>query len=431
MSNEVSIQTPPQSAIDLHDPKLYLNRELSWLEFNSRVLEEAEDQSLPLLERVKFLAIFFSNLDEFFMVRISGLREQVTSGVVDSAPDGMAPSDQINAVREKLLKQLARVNKCWEKDLFDKLQDANIRLFTYDQLSKEQRETLRLYFSQEIFPALTPLAFDPSHPFPHISNLTLNLAVVAQDPEHGECFARVKVPNNFPRLMRIPQAEAPKKQKKDQNLEETLSYNYVWLEDIITANLDLLFPGLTIQASYPFRITRDADLAIEEDEAADLLSTIEEQVDMRHFGSVVRMELDQHTPDHIRNILVRNLKLAPYQVFTYNFPLGLSNLMELQQIDTPELKFPPFLHSIPDRLATRESMFSAIAQEDQLLFHPYDNFLPVVDFVREAANDPHVLAIKQTLYRVGSNSAIVEALMEARGKRETSRGTLRITSPIR
>ena len=400
--------------IDLHDPKLYLNRELSWLEFNSRVLEEAEDQSQPLLERLKFLAIFFSNLDEFFMVRISGLREQVTSGVIESAPDGMAPSDQLSAVREKLLKQLVRVTKCWEKDLFDKLEDANIRLFTYDQLSSEQRDTLRQYFSQEIFPALTPLAFDPSHPFPHISNLTLNLAVVANDPERGECFARVKVPNNFPRLIRIPQIEAPKKQKKGQAPEDPVYYHYVWLEDIITANLDLLFPGLTIQASYPFRITRDADLAIEEDEAADLLSTIEEQVDMRHFGSVVRMELDQHTPDHIRNILVRNLKLAPYQVFTYNFPLGLSNLMELQQIDSPELKFPPFLHSIPDRLANRESMFSAIRQEDQLLFHPYDNFLPVVDFVREAANDPHVLAIKQTLYRVGSNSAIVEALMEAR-----------------
>ncbi|MCA9471479.1 MAG: polyphosphate kinase 1 [Nitrospirales bacterium] len=414
MSNDTSIQDSSRPTIDLHDPKLYLNRELSWLEFNSRVLEEAEDQSLPLLERVKFLAIFFSNLDEFFMVRISGLREQVTSGVVETAPDGMAPSDQLNAVREKLLKQLARVTKCWEKDLFDKLQDANIRLFAYDQLSSEQRETLRQYFSQEIFPALTPLAFDPSHPFPHISNLTLNLAVVAQDPERGECFARVKVPNNFPRLIRIPQAERPKKTKKGQSPDDTAPYQYVWLEDIITANLDLLFPGLTIEASYQFRITRDADLAIEEDEAADLLSTIEEQVDMRHFGSVVRMELAQHTPDHIRNILVRNLKLAPYQVFTYDFPLGMSNLMELQQIDRSELKFPIFLHSISDRLANRESMFSAIQQEDQLLFHPYDNFLPVVDFVREAANDPHVLAIKQTLYRVGSNSAIVEALMEAR-----------------
>ncbi len=400
--------------IDLHDPKLYLNRELSWLEFNGRVLEEAEDQSQPLLERAKFLAIFFSNLDEFFMVRISGLREQVTSGVIESAPDGMAPSDQLSVVREKLLGQLRRVTKCWEKDLFDKLHDANIRLFTYDQLSPSQRETLRQYFSQEIFPALTPLAFDPSHPFPHISNLTLNLAVVAHDPERGECFARVKVPNNFSRLIRIPQTEFPAKQEKDKPLTDEVHHHFVWLEDIITANLDLLFPGLTIQASYPFRITRDADLAIEEDEAADLLSTIEEQVDLRHFGSVVRMELDQHTPDHIRDILVRNLNLAPYQVFTYDFPLGLSSLMELLQIDSPELKFPPYLHSIPERLANRDSMFSAIRQEDQLLFHPYDNFLPVVDFVREAANDPHVIAIKQTLYRVGSNPSIVESLMEAR-----------------
>ncbi|MGB0910211.1 MAG: polyphosphate kinase 1 [Nitrospirales bacterium] len=400
--------------IDLHDPKLYLNRELSWLEFNSRVLEEAEDQRQPILERAKFLAIFFSNLDEFFMVRISGLREQVTSGVLESAPDGMAPSDQLSAVRQKLLGQLLRVTKCWEKDLFDKLHDANIRLFTYSQLSSAQRETLREYFSQEIFPALTPLAFDPSHPFPHISNLTLNLAVVAHDPERGECFARVKVPNNFPRLILIPENTLPSIHKKHEGPPTQVNQHFVWLEDIITANLDLLFPGLTIQASYPFRITRDADLAIEEDEAADLLSTIEEQVDLRHFGSVVRMELDQHTPDHIRDILVRNLNLAPYQVFTYKFPLGLSCLMELLQIDNPDLKFPPYMHSIPERLANRETMFSAIRQEDHLLFHPYDNFLPVVDFVREAANDPNVLAIKQTLYRVGSNSSIVEALMEAR-----------------
>ena len=368
--------------IDLQDPKLYLNRELSWLEFNSRVLEEAEDQTQPLLERAKFLAIFFSNLDEFFMVRISGLREQVMSGILESAPDGMAPSEQLSAVRQKLLGQLARVSKCWGKDLFDKLHDANICIFTYEQLTSAQRDTLRQYFSQEIFPALTPLAFDPSHPFPHISNLTLNLAVVAHDPERGECFARVKVPNNFPRLIKIPDHETPTKKQKGKNPTPLNGYHFVWLEDIITANLDLLFPGLTIQASYLFRITRDADLAIEEDEAADLLSTIEEQVDLRHFGSVVRMELDQHTPDHIRNILVRNLNLAPYQVFTYQFPLGLSNLMELLQIDEPELKFLPYLHSIPERLANRDNIFSAIQQEDHLLFHPYDNFLPIVDFVR-------------------------------------------------
>ena len=348
------------------------------------------------------------------MVRISGLREQVTSGILESAPDGMAPSEQLSAVRQKLLGPLARVSKCWGKDLFDKLHDANICIFTYEQLTSAQRDTLRQYFSQEIFPALTPLAFDPSHPFPHISNLTLNLAVVAHDPERGECFARVKVPNNFPRLIKIPDHETPTKKQKGKNPTPLNGYHFVWLEDIITANLDLLFPGLTIQASYLFRITRDADLAIEEDEAADLLSTIEEQVDLRHFGSVVRMELDQHTPDHIRNILVRNLNLAPYQVFTYQFPLGLSNLMELLQIDEPELKFLPYLHSIPERLANRDNIFSAIQQEDHLLFHPYDNFLPIVDFVREAANDPHVLAIKQTLYRVGSNSAIVEALTEAR-----------------
>ncbi len=399
--------------VDLDTPSLYINRELSWLQFNARVLEEAEDVGQPLLERIKYLSIFSSNLDEFFMIRISGLREQLTGGVLEAPPDGMTPSEQISAVRQELIGQLTRFSRCWQHDILPKLELAGIHILRYNQLQPKQQQLLRRYFSQEIFPTLTPLAFDPAHPFPHISNLSFNLAVVAKDPERGECFARVKIPDTFPRLLRIPNEDRVT-DSEQLGLTELAENNFVWLEEVVAANIGLLFPGLKILASYPFRITRDADFEIEEDEAGDLLETIEEQIDQRHFGSVVRLEIDQSTPDSIREVLVRNLNLAPYQVYTQDLPLGLSNLMELTKIERPDLKFPPFLPATPDILQKSESLFSIIRREEILLYHPYDNFMPVVDFLREAASDSNVLAIKQTLYRVGSNSAIVDALMEAR-----------------
>ena len=416
MTNQTKPEPPnfPEVIHNLDDPKLYLNRELSWLEFNKRVLEEAEDPSHPLLERVKFLSIFFNNLDEFFMIRISGLREQLSSGVLEAALDGMSPSDQLGQIREALLKSFARVSRCWQDDLFTRLVDAGIRILPYQDLKPKQRSLLRRYFRKEIFPALTPLAFDPSHPFPHISNLTVNLAVVAHDPDRGECFARIKVPSLFPRLIRIPDESQVSDDEQMGLATGAESTNFVWLEDIIAANLDLLFPGLTIQASYYFRITRDADFEIEEDEAGDLLAAIEEQIDLRQFGSVVRLELDRHMPDSIKDILVRNLNLAPYQVYTYDFRLGLSNLLELTSIDRPDLKFSPHYPNILHDPTSKESLFALIKREDIFLHHPYDSFSPVVDFIRQAALDPHVLAIKQTLYRVGINSPVVDALMEAR-----------------
>nr|MBA3611340.1 polyphosphate kinase [Nitrospirales bacterium] len=416
MTNQTKPQAPntPEVIDNLDDPKLYLNRELSWLEFNKRVLEEAEDPSHPLLERVKFLSIFFNNLDEFFMIRISGLREQLSSGVLEAALDGMSPSDQLGQIRDALLQSFSRITQCWQDDLLTRLTEAHIRILAYQDLKPKQRSLLRRYFRKEIFPALTPLAFDPSHPFPHISNLTVNLAVVAHDPERGECFARIKVPSLFPRLIRIPDESQVSDDEQMGLATGAESTNFVWLEDIIAANLDLLFPGLTIQASYYFRITRDADFEIEEDEAGDLLAAIEEQIDLRQFGSVVRLELDRHMPDSIKDILVRNLNLAPYQVYTYDFRLGLSNLLELTSIDRPDLKFSPHYPNILHDPTSKESLFSLIKREDIFLHHPYDSFSPVVDFIRQAALDPHVLAIKQTLYRVGINSPVVDALMEAR-----------------
>ncbi|GKS58481.1 polyphosphate kinase 1 [Nitrospira sp.] len=401
----------PSPVTDLGDASLYLNRELSWLEFNRRVLEEAERSTHPLLERAKFLGIYFNNLDEFFMIRVSGLREQLARGIVETPPDGMTPADQLTAIGRILQEQYQRVHDLWVYQITPALRDAGIHILDYARLTQSQHDALREYFEHEIFPTLTPLAFDPAHPFPHISNLSLNLAVVANDPEKGTCFARIKVPDLFPRLVAVPASEAG--QRPARTGDEVRVIEFVWLEDLIAANLDLLLPGLSIEAWYPFRITRDADLAIEEDEAADLLSTIEEHVDLRHFGSVVRLEVAQEAPGTIRELLTRNLQLVPSQVQASTVRLGMADLLQLMKIDRPELKNPPFQPTLSDLFGKRTA-FEIIRRGDLLLYHPYHSFTPVVDFIRQAASDPRVLAIKQTLYRVGVNSPIVDALVEAR-----------------
>jgi polyphosphate kinase len=399
--------------VDLNDPGLYINRELSWVRFNERVLEEARDRTLPLLERVKFLSIFANNLDEFFMIRVPGLRRQVTGGVMEAPPDNLTPSQQLASIRELLSLQLGQQADVWNNDLLPELHRSGINVTTYDSLQPKQKALLRRYFAEQIFPVLTPLAFDPAHPFPHISNLSLNLAVVVSDPRHGERFARVKVADTLPRFVPVPD-EANVDRYEALGLTEIMATTFVWAEEVISANLDMLFPGLAVEASYVFRVTRDADLEIKDDEASDLLTDIEEQVEMRHWGSVVRLEMDQRAPDRIRDLLLRNLDLPAYQVYMFAEPLRFADLMELTRIDRPDLKYPPFLPAVPPAMAKGENLFELIRGHDQLLYHPYDSFLPVVDFVREAAADPNVLAIKQTLYRVGSNSPIVEALTEAR-----------------
>lgn len=392
----------------------YFNRELSWLEFNRRVLEEALDQDAPLLERAKFLSIFGSNLDEFFMVRVSGLRSQLEAGTVAAPPDGMTPAEQLAAIHERLLPMLERQSRCWLDDVAPKLREAGIKILDYGELKSKQRKLLRRHFKSEIYPALTPLAFDPGHPFPHISNLSINLAVEVHDKNHGTRFARVKVPQIFGRLVRIP-SEAKAGEYGRLGLHKSESANFVWLEQVVAANLDLLFPGLEIVAAYPFRVTRDADFEIEEDEGADLMEAMQEVVGQRHFGSVVRLEVDRRMPRKVRKILTANLGgLAPYQIYEEKGPLGLAALMELTAVDRPDLKDTPFLPVVAPSLADEESVFSTLRQRDVLLHHPYDSFYPVVDFVREAAEDPDVVAIKITLYRVGPNSPIVAALRNAR-----------------
>jgi polyphosphate kinase len=405
-------ETNPDT-VDLDDRRLFINRELSWIKFNQRVMEEVMDERHPLLERVKFLSIFASNLDEFFMIRVSGLRRQLAANVVETPPDGMSPAEQLMAIRQALQSMLEQHAASWNQDIKPKLSNEGIQVLGYDELKNKQRKLLRRYFEREIFPALTPLAFDPGHPFPHISNLSLNLAVVLNDPRLGERFARLKVPALFPRLIRIP-SEEKAESYESLGLVEDMSTNFVWLEEVVAANLDMLFPGMEIVAAYPFRVTRDADPEIEEDEAADLLSAIQESVHRRQFGSAVRLQVDDLMPGRIRDILVSNLGLAPYQVYTRDTPLGMADLIELTYVNRPELKDVPFQPAVPTVFTPEESIFSVIGRQDVVLYHPYDSFAPVLGILREAAVDPDVLAIKQTLYRVGPDSPVVAMLMKAR-----------------
>jgi polyphosphate kinase len=391
----------------------YINRELSWLEFNLRVLEEALDQRHPLLERVKFLSIFSTNLDEFFMIRVAGIKQQVAAGVAIRAPDGMTPAEQLSAIRRVVHAQKEAVRRCWLDDIQPKLHDRGIHLLDYADLNAEQRAFCKAYFEREVFPVLTPLAFDPSHPFPHISNLSINLAVAINDPEEGELFARVKVPAVLPRLIPLVggRCDGP-----DQIAPER-RHCFIWLDQVIAEHVDALFPGMEVVETYAFRITRNADMEIQEEEAADLLRTIEQGVRARRFGAVVRLTVEHDMPQRIRELLLANLKLTSDDLYEVRGPLGLADLMMLTKLDRPDLKDQPFFPHAPAVLRhARNSaeIFAAIRAQDILLHHPFDSFQPLVELIEAAAEDPEVLAIKQTLYRVGLNSPIVKALMHAR-----------------
>jgi polyphosphate kinase len=399
--------------LDLHDPQLYINRELSLLEFHRRVLEEAQDEANPLLERVKFLSIVGSNLDEFFMVRVTGLRKQVDAGVIDVSADGLPPMRVLAEIRKVALQLMTQARDCLNDDLMPQLRRAGIHVMDYQALTDRQKAGVDSYFDEVISKVITPLAFDPGHPFPHISNLSLNLAVVIRDEEGRERFARVKVPKPLMRLVPIKRSSGGL--RKDGTPPQ--NHYFVWVEQLIAANLRKLFPGMEIVESHPFRVTRDADMVIQELEAADLLETIEQSVRQRRFGSVTRLTVNDAMPTRIRDILIENLEMDRRDVYTVTGPLGLSDLISLHSLDRPDLKDPPLRPTIPPELKTdqRESeLFNAIRKQDLLVHHPYDSFRPVVDFLRLAAADPDVLAIKQTLYRVGRNSPVVQALLEAR-----------------
>ncbi len=391
------------------NPEYYFNRDLSWIEFNKRVLEEALDQSLPLLERVKFLSIFCTNLDEFYMIRVSGLMEQIAAGITNIGVDGLTPHETLNQISIKVRELIKIHMDCFLNDVLPKLKENGIEIINYDNLTEEEKNLLKQFYLREIFPTLTPLAFDPGRPFPHISNLSLNLGVRIEKPTGERHFARVKVPKNLPRFININSI----KEKFNSGQKVSGNLRLTYLEQVIEANLETLFPKMHIIDAYRFRVTRDTDIEIQEDEADDLLKVIEENIKQRRFGAVVRLEIENELPPQILNILKKNLDITDSSIQILNGPLALGDLISLYDFPLHHLKFKPFQFAIPRVFDENKDIFSAIRKNDILLNHPYHSFLPVVNFIKSASEDPDVLTIKQTLYRVGSNSPIVESLIEA------------------
>jgi polyphosphate kinase len=394
---------------DLTDASLYLNRELSWLEFNRRVLAQATDSNVPLLERVRFLAIFASNLDEFFMVRVAGLKQQVIAGLTRRTPDGRTPADQLVDIAKRLQPMVVSAQDCLHDQVLPLLARHGVTVRSIQELSRSEREQLDCYFEEEVFPVLTPLAVDPGHPFPYISNLSLSLAVTLRDRKTGEeKFARVKVPTGvLSRFVRIPG-----------------DGGWVPLEQLIEARLDRLFPGMEILSAYPFRVTRNSDLDLEEDEAEDLLLAIEQELRRRRFGAVVRLEVAERMTDRVLGLLQEELEVGDLDTYRIDGLLGMGDLTELADLDLPELKWRPWSPVPHPRLQEDEEgnppdVWAEIRRGDILVHHPYDSFEHTVErFVTAASEDPHVLAIKQTLYRTSGDSPIVQALIRAaeRGK---------------
>ncbi|MFZ4639743.1 MAG: polyphosphate kinase 1 [Nodosilinea sp.] len=415
-----------QQPINLDDTRYYINRELSWLGFNQRVLYEALDSRTPLLERLKFLAIYSSNLDEFFMVRISGVIEQVDAAVQAVAPDGLSPTQQLAAIRALLLQDIQLQHQTFEQVLRPALTNHGVYLVDYGQLSPEQKAFLKDYFERRIFPVLTPLSVDPSHPFPRMSNLSLNLAVRVVNPENGnEKFARVKVPSSLPRFIPMPGSLA--------TVEGTAClWIGVPLEQVIAEHLDYLFPGMTIAGHHVFRITRDADFPILEDEADDLLIAIEQEISKRRLeGFVCRLEWESSMPEDLQQSIRRELKVNEDRVYAIDGLINLKDLFFFSSLPLPSLKDTPWIPLVPPRLKpvidvddegyTEQTpdMFAVIRQGDILVHHPYESFTASVqEFITQAATDPQVLAIKMTLYRTSGDSPIVKALIMAAENRK-------------
>ncbi|HKS06458.1 MAG TPA: polyphosphate kinase 1 [Gemmatimonadaceae bacterium] len=404
MSQATSIPTAEEA------PSLLLNRELSWLEFDARVLAEAFDERNPLLERVKFLSIFSTNLDEFYMVRVAGLRRQVSARVHERSPDGLTAREQLDVIDQRVHDLLVQARWCLHEELLPALEERGVRLLTTDELTAPERFAMEAFFDAEVFPVLTPLAVDPGHPFPYISNLSLSLAVELRDPDKELThFARVKVPKSLPRW--VPVAERPN--------------HFVPLESVIASQLAKLFPGMEIVGSHTFRITRYSDLEIEDtDEPEDLLAMIEESVFRRRFGEVVRLEVQRGMPDSVRQLILDELRegedpeFEPITVGEVQEPgtlLDIGDLMSIATLDIPELHDAPFVPAVPQELRDPErSIFDVIRERDLLVHHPFDSFTASVEqFIASAARDESVMAIKMTLYRTSGDGAIVRALTEA------------------
>ena len=396
MSNHLISTNPRERLID---------RELSWLAFNERVLELAEDTSNPLLERCRYLAIFSSNLDDFFMIRVASLKRKLESGVTKKNTAGFTPFELMAEISKKTQELIARQTKCFQTDILPKLAQNGIEITDWESLNEDEKSYINKIFTNRIFPVLTPLAVDPSHPFPYISGLSLNLAVLVKQPEtNEELFARVKVPASLPRFIETA---------------EFASTRFIPLEKVIIANLHQLFPGMEIEDYYTFRITRNADLELEEEESENLLESMEQELLRRKFGPPVRLEVASDIGSDLLNRLKLELSIREEDISRYKEPLDLTGLNRIADLDRPELKFAPFRNQVARELRevdpdSNEEFFAAIKRHEILLHHPYDSFnSSVVRFLEAAATDPNVLAIKQTLYRTSGDSPIVNALIEA------------------
>jgi len=384
----------------------YLNRELSWLDFNARVLTLAEDTRTPLLERAKFLAIFATNLDEFYMVRVAGLKRRQQTGLPVRTTDGLSPREQLERIAERATALVGRQARCFAQDVEPALAAENIRIVRWSELDAAERERMRAYFREHVFPVLTPLAVDPAHPFPYISGLSLNLAVVVRDPDGGpELFARVKVPNNVPRFVLVDR-------------DSTRLVRFLPVEDLIAAHLGQLFSGMQVVEHHLFRVTRNADFELDEDRDEDLLQALERELARRRFGPPVRLEVAASISDHVLELLVRELDMDAHDVMRVPALLDLSSLWQVyNETDRPDLKDRPFVPATHPQFAegeTPRSVFARLRDNDILVHHPYHSFSTSVQrFIEQAAADPNVLAIKQTLYRTSGDSPIVDALIDA------------------
>jgi polyphosphate kinase len=410
--NNNTSETSPKTG----EPGLFLawsvfNRDLMQLEFFKRIVEEACDDSLPLLERLKFLAVFASNLDEFFMVRVSGLKEMLDIDDLEPMPGELSPQEQLQVIRERVLRMVEMQMTCLHKNVLPALEAAGVVIARYENLTAQEQERLNKYFMKSVFPVLTPLAVDPAKPFPFIANLSLNigLTVEPQDAdelsEEGRRFVRIKVPPVVPRLVRVGE-----------------SSTYVLLEELIEANLHSLFPSMRLGQSHVFRVTRDADVEIRDDKAADLLGRIKESLRERRFGQAVRLEVESSMPKEMVEYLTGALGLEADDVYVLDGVVGVGSFMELYGMDRPELKDQPIRYTVPASLKRKKQIFEAVKKQDILLHHPYTSYTTVTDFIQAAAKDPQVLAIKICLYRTGKNSPIPQALIEAseQGKQVTA-----------
>ena len=398
-----ALETPPQPSERFSDPRNFINRELSWLEFNRRVLEEAQDPTQPLIERVKFLTIFSSNLDEFFEIRVAGIKQQIESETSDVGPDGLSPTETFNSIRRVVSEMVATQYALWNNELLPQLAENGIRVREVSQLSAKRAAWAHRYFQQEVFPMLTPLAVDASHPFPQLLNKSHNLFVRAKAQRGGEpLHAIVQVPRVVPRLIAMPRKEADE------------PWDYIYLASLIKQHISELFPGLILEGVHPFRVTRNSDLYIDEEEAENLLRTIEQELRRSSRGDAVRLEVEADCPRDFRDLLLEFFDLTEADVYKADGPLSMTHLMPLITNDAfANLKDRPFQPGRDPALPPHADIFEVLRRQDVLLHHPYDSFDPIVDLIEEAAQDPQVLAIKITLYRTSGDSPIVEALIEA------------------